>query len=115
MFARVGGAKSEATIGAPPSINHTVVVVEGFVHGDGQGEFRIGFEAVARGVELFGFVLSYAQMRAVRILEDEMMSIGEDMPAGGLTDDEGVFGKFLVETFGRAAIEEEVEGMRWTE
>lgn len=30
---------------------------------------------------------------------------------GELTDDEGVFGEFLVEAFGCAAIEEEVEGM----
>lgn len=58
MFARVGGAKRKATVGAPPSVDHTVVVVEGFVHGDRQGEFGVRFEAVARSVELFGFVFS---------------------------------------------------------
>ena len=58
MFARVGGAEGESAVGAPPGIDHTMVMVEGFVHGDGQGEFGIGFKAVARGVKLLGFILS---------------------------------------------------------
>lgn len=63
MFARIGGAESEAAVGGTSSVDHTVVVVEGFVHGDRQGEVGIGLEAIARGVELLGFVFSYSRKK----------------------------------------------------
>lgn len=80
MFARVGGAESESALGAPPSIDHTVVVVEGFVHGDGQGEFGVGFEAVARGVKLLGFVFSCSgEKKLMRRLKDGADEYWEEM------------------------------------
>ena len=69
MFARVSGAESEAAFGGTPSIDHTVIVVEGFVHRDRQGEVGIGFEAIARGVELLGFIFSCSRKKERR-LED---------------------------------------------
>ena len=87
-------------------VDDTVVVVEDFVDGYGDGKVRIRGEDVVLGFE--GAVVAYSSIdKSERILN----SAGEVM----LTDDESVLGELFVETFWvcRGGVQVEVEGLRW--
>ncbi len=58
MVAAVGGAEGEFTGGAPFGGDDAVVVVEGFVDSDDNGEVVGDGEGGGSGVMLFGFVVA---------------------------------------------------------
>lgn len=58
VVATVGGAEGEFAGGAPFGRDDTVVVVEGFVDGDDDGEVIVDGEGGAGGIVLFGFVVA---------------------------------------------------------
>ena len=87
-------------------VDDTVVVVEDFVHGHGDGKVRIRGKDVVLGFE--GAVVAYSSIdRSEKILN----SAGEVK----LTDDQGVLGELFVEAFWvcRGGVQIEVEGLRW--
>ena len=87
-------------------VDDTVVVVEDFVDGYGDGKVRICGKDVVLGFE--GAVVAYNSInQSERILN----TAGEVM----LTDNQSVLGELFVEAFWicRGGVQVEVEGLRW--
>ena len=106
VFTGIRCAESEFTGVRTLGVDDTVIVVEDFVHGYGDGKVRIRGKDVVLGFE--GAVVACISIdQSEKILN----SAGEVM----LTDDESVLGELFVEAFWicRGGVQVEVEGLRW--
>ena len=106
MFTGIGCAESKFAGVRAFGVDHTMVVVEDFVDGYGDGKVRIRSEDVVLGFE--GAVVAYVSIeKSERIVN----SAGEVT----LTDDQSVLGELFVEAFGvcRGGVQVEVESLRW--
>ena len=101
---RVCGAEGEAAAGGAALGDDPVVVVEHFF--DGNEDFEVGVCGVAvyAGVVLLSFVVAWVDMVSSGRWREWVAGMKQ-------TDYEGVFGKFLVETFRGHTVHVKVESI----
>ena len=106
VFTSIGCAESEFAGVRAFGIDDTVVVVEDFVDGHGDGKVRIRGKDIVLGLE--GAVVAYGSI-------DKSEKIQNSAREVELTDDQGVLWELFVEAFWicRGGVQVEVEGLRW--